>query len=45
MGGEALCMDRRVGDQLQKPVDVVCSPERTSKPMQGRCLHYELDVV
>ena len=39
-------MDRREGvDRWQKLVDAACSPDWTSKFMQGRILHYKMDIV
>ncbi len=32
-------------DRWQNLLDVACSPDWTSKSMQGRFLHYELDIV
>ncbi len=32
-------------DRWQKLVDVACSPDWTSKSMQGIFVHYELDIV
>ena len=29
----------------KKLVDVACPAEGTPKPVQGRCLHYELDII